>query len=180
MNTLDINQQKVIETKALLKEIISEPVSFKDDISLKSGLKSQGGLAKYSNSERGIAPCSLNTIKSASESLLERGFIELDELRVNAKHAIENTVIGNKATRSTRTGLKNMVDGLGHELCIMRKSNFLLTTIISELRGDLKKMALSKKTREFKESEYHRINQKIEIELNYTLEELNNKFKVDI
>jgi hypothetical protein len=180
MNTSDINQQKVIETKALLKEVISEPVSFKDDISLKSGLKSQGGLAKYSNSERGIAPCSLNTIKSASESLLERGFIELDELRVNAKDAIKGVVVGNKTTKSTRSGLRYMVDNLEYELIIMKKSNFLLSTIISELRGDLKKMALSTKSKEFKESEYHRINQKIEIELNYTLKKLNDKVKVNI
>ncbi|OUS03272.1 hypothetical protein A9Q81_07755 [Gammaproteobacteria bacterium 42_54_T18] len=175
MNTLEINQQKVIETKVFLKEITGDPVPFKDDLSLKSALKSQGGLAKYSNSERGIASCSLNTLKSASESLLERGFLELDELRVNAKDAIESVFVGKKATKTTRTGLKHKVVDLEHELCTMQKSNFLLTTIISELRGGLKKMALSTESREFQESEYRRINQEVEIKLNYTFKELNVK-----
>jgi hypothetical protein len=175
MTTLDVNQQKVFETKALLKDIIAEAVPFKDDLSLKSALRSQGALAKYSNSERGIASCTLNTLKSASESLLERGFIELDELRINAKDAIESAVIGNKATKSTRTGLMHKVNDLEYELCIMQKSNFLLTAIIDELRGELKKMALSTESREFQESEYRRINRTIEIELNYTLKELNGK-----
>lgn len=175
MDTLEINQQKVIETKVLLKEIIGEPVPFKDDLSLKSALKSQGGLAKHSNPERGIASCSLNTLKSASESLLERGFTELDELRVNARDAIESTVVGNKATKTTLIGLRHKVDDLEYELSIMQKSNFLLTTIICELRGELKRMALSTESGEFQESEYRRINRKIEIELNYTLKELNGK-----
>jgi len=180
MNTLEINQQKVIETKVLLKEVIGEPVPFKDDHLLKSALRSQGGLAKYSNPERGIALCSLNTLKSASEFLLDRGFLELDELRINAKDAIEVSVVANKATKGTRVGLRHKVDDLESELCIMKKSNFLLTTIISELRAELKKMAFSTESREFRESEYSRINQTIGIELNYTLKELNDKFKGDI
>tara|TARA_R110001583_G_C5662545_1_gene409801 strand:+ start:269 stop:415 length:147 start_codon:yes stop_codon:yes gene_type:complete len=38
-------------------------------------------------------------------------------------------------------------------------------------------MAFSTKSREYKESEYRRINRTIEVELNYTLKELDSKFK---
>jgi len=180
MNTLDINQQKVLKTKALLKDIIKDPTPFTGDTVLKPALNSQGGLAKYINLKRSITSCSLNTLKNASEFLLDRGFTELDELRLNAKDAIEKTVVGNKASKSTRAGLKNTVDDLKYSLKIMRQSNFLLTTIIGELRSELKKMALSTNNRELKESEYNRINKKIEIELNHSLKELNDKLEVDL
>ncbi|MEZ8701995.1 hypothetical protein EDB69_3736 [Vibrio crassostreae] len=179
MKTLEINQIKVLNTIALLKKIIHDALSFKDDLSLKSALKSQGGLAKLSIPERGISPCSLNTLKNASESLLERGFKELDELRINAKDAIEKELVGNKENKNTRTGLTHKVNNLEHQLSITEKSNFLLSMIISELRDELKKMALSNESREFKESEYHRINKKIQTELNYTLKEIDLKIKTE-
>lgn len=177
MNALEVNQQKIIETKALLIDIISDPAPFISDILLKSALKSQTGLAKYSTPTRNIATCSLNTFKSASESILDRGFIELDELRVNAKNAIEGYVVGSKATKTTRTGLRNKVDDLEYKLDTMKKSNFLLISIIGELSCNLKEMASSTKSREYKESEYRRINRTVEVKLNYTLKELDSEFK---
>lgn len=53
----------------------------------------------------------------------------------------------------------------------------MLVTIIVELSCNLKAMAFSTKSREYKESEYRRINRTIEVELNYTLKELDSKFK---
>lgn len=169
MITLKVNQKKVIKTKALLLDIIRQPLKYKDNEPLKSTLKSQGGLAKFTDSEQKIKACSLNTLKSASESLLGRGFIELDELRVSAKNAIEGVIDDSKATKSTRTGLRHKVDGLESQLNIMKKSNFLLTTMITELRGQLKNMAYSDNTTEQRQSRYNELNRKIEAKLNYTL-----------
>ena len=156
-----------METKSLLREIIKEPSSFKDIEALTPALKSQSGLAKYKDSERNIAPSSLNTLKSASESLLDRGFTELDELRINAKDAIEKFVIGNKVTKSTRTGLRNKVDELESKLNTVRKSNFLLTTMISELRDELKQMAYSSKDLEVKIAIYQEFNRSVKAKLSY-------------
>ncbi|EDM67818.1 hypothetical protein PE36_17675 [Moritella sp. PE36] len=169
MNTLEINQKKVIETKALLLDIIKEPSRFKEDDRLRPALKSQNGLAKYTNIERGIASCTLNTLKSASEPLLVRGFTELDELRNSAKDTIESAILGDKATKSTRTGLRNKIDKLEAQLSTMQKSDFLLTVLITELRGELKKMAHSSDSSELRRAEYHRINRIIEAKLSYTL-----------
>jgi len=168
MKTLEINQKKVIETKLLLLEIIKNPSSFKGIEALMVALKSQGGLAKFSDSEREIACCSLNTLKSASESLLDRGFTELNELRINAKDAIEAVEVGNKATKSTRTGLRNKIDEQESKLNSMKKSNFLLTTIITELRSQFKELAYSNDRSEKKKTIYEDVNRKIEAKLNYT------------
>jgi len=167
MKTLEVNQKKVMKTKLLLLEIIKEPSRYSSIKTLTPALKSQRELAKFTNSERDITSCSLNTLKSASETLLERGFIELDELRINAKDAIEAVVIGNKVTKSTRTGLKNKVDELESKLITIQKSNFLLTTITSDLRSDLKNMAYSNDSSENRKKKYHELNSKIEAKLSY-------------
>jgi len=167
METLEVNQNKVIETKSLLLEIIREPLNFKGIEALLLALKSQAGLAKFSDTEKGILSCSLNTLKSASESLLDRGFKELDELRINAKDAIEEATIGNKATKTTRTGLRQAVNELESKLNTSRKSNFLLTTMITELRSELNRMAHSNDTPEEKKTVYQEINKRVEAKLSY-------------
>nr|MBF4401627.1 hypothetical protein [Vibrio anguillarum] len=69
---LEKNQTKILETEKLLREIITTPTEFKNDEELLKALKSQSGIAKYQNQERNITSCSLNTVKSISEALLER------------------------------------------------------------------------------------------------------------
>ncbi|AZG74810.1 hypothetical protein [Shewanella livingstonensis] len=168
MKSFEVNQKKIIATKSLLLEIITAPSDFKGIEKLVLALKSQNGLAKFSDNERNITPCSLNTLKSASESLLDRGFLELDELRVNAKDAIETVVIGYKAIKSTRTGLKNKVDELELKLGTMQKSHFLLSTLICELRRELRQMAYSSDSVKQRKITYQEMNSKIEAKLSYT------------
>lgn len=169
MNTLEINQKKILETKVLLVEIIKEPLLYKDDATLKLALKSQSGIAKYINEERGIASCSLNTLKSASESLLRRGFVELDELRKNARDLLESTKLGKKATTKTRTGLKHKVDELQFQLITMEKVNFLQSVIIEEFRNKLKELACSNSSQEDIQFAYNEINKRLEAKLSYIL-----------
>lgn len=99
MKVLERNQVKVIETEKLLRDIITSPKEFKDDEKLLKALRSQSAIAKYKNQERNIVSCSLNTVKSNSEVLLDRGFLSLDELRINAKLAIEAVLLGEKASK---------------------------------------------------------------------------------
>jgi len=167
MGIWEVNQKKVLETRELLLEIIREPSSFNSTEELMRALKSQSGLAKFSDSNRDLNSCSLNTLKSASESLLDRGFVELDELRMNAKDAVEAVIINNKTTKVTRTGLKNKVNELESNLNTLKKSHFLLEMMINELRSELKNLAYSNDISEKKISRYLELNRRIEAKLSY-------------
>ncbi|MFB9133579.1 hypothetical protein ACFSJQ_09870 [Vibrio olivae] len=169
MKNLDINHKKVIGTKELLINIIQDPNSFKNNEMVKSALKSQGNLAKFKDQERDIVSCSLNTLKSACESLFDQGFSELDYLRKSALDAIKKSMtdVDSKANKSTKSGLKNMVDELETSLLNMRKSNFLLTLMISELLGELKRMAESENPIDDKLYDYKEINKKVEEKFSY-------------
>lgn len=182
MKVLEKNQIKVLETEKLLREIITSPVEFKDDKELLKALKSQAAIAKYQNQERNITSCSLNTVKSISEALLERGFSSLDELRINAKlaieaaHHVEKTSKGNK---QTAVGLKQKIAELESELDAVQRSNFLMLVMITELRSKLKQLAEHDGTAKERQELYQYHNKKVEVELNYTLngELLGSKLK---
>ncbi|WP_318469355.1 hypothetical protein [Photobacterium leiognathi] len=169
MKVLEKNQTKILETEKLLKEIITTPTEFKNDEELLKALKSQSGIAKYQNQERNITPCSLNTVKSISEALLERGFLSLDELRINAKLAVEAVHHNEKASKGNKqtvVGLKHKVSELESELDAAQRSNSLLTAIIIELRSKLKQIA-NKETLEERQEIYRRHNRTIEAQMNY-------------
>jgi hypothetical protein len=167
MTYLEVNQIKILETKSWLLEIIKDPTQFSGISVLNIALRSQTGLAKLTNSERNIVPCSLNTLKSNAESLLDRGFAELDELRINAREAIEAVVVTNKSGKTTRTELKNKVNELESKLNNIYKSNFLLSIMVTELREELKKMAFENVSSEQKELTYKELNKKIEAKLSF-------------
>lgn len=169
MQAKEVNQVKVLNTVAFLKKVITEPEGFKADDMLIKALKSQGGIAKYENEGQEITSCSLNTLKTTSEMLLERGFLELDELRLNAKSAIEGSVEGNKANKKTKTGLTHKVNELTDELEVTKRSNILLTTIISELRSRLKQLAENDGSVDDRKELYRRFNKEIQAKLDYTL-----------
>ncbi|WP_439146517.1 hypothetical protein [Vibrio sp.] len=171
MKVLEKNQTKILETEKLLREIITTPAEFKNDEELLKALKSQSAIAKYQNEERNIASCSLNTVKSISETLLDRGFLSLDELRINAKSAIEDAHHNENSSgsnRQTRAGLKLQVKDLESELDAAQCSNSLLTVMVSELRSRLKQLAVHEGTVEERQELYREHNRKIEAQMNYT------------
>ncbi|WP_318490900.1 hypothetical protein [Photobacterium leiognathi] len=171
MKVLEKNQTKILETEKLLKDIITTPTEFKNDEELLKALKSQSGIAKYQNQERNITSCSLNTVKSISEALLERGFLSLDELRINAKLAVEavhHNEQASKGNKQTVVGLKHKVSELESELDAAQRSNSLLTAMIIELRSKLKQIA-NKETLEERQELYREHNRKIEAQMNFTL-----------
>lgn len=182
MKVLAKNQIKVLETEKLLREIITSPIEFKDDEELLKALKSQSAIARYQNQERNIVSCSLNTVKNISETLLERGFLSLDELRINAKLAVEAVQYSERVTKGnkqTAVGLKHKVAELESELDAAQRSNFLMTVMITELQSKLKQLAEHEGTVEERQELYRYHNKKIEAELNYALdgELLSSKMK---
>tara|TARA_Y100000588_G_scaffold307852_1_gene332187 strand:+ start:735 stop:1262 length:528 start_codon:yes stop_codon:yes gene_type:complete len=169
MKVLEKNQTKILETEKLLKEIITAPTEFKNDEELLKALKSQSGIAKYENEERNITSCSLNTVKSISEALLERGFLSLDELRINAKSALENVHQNEQMSRGnkqTKAGLELQIKDLKSELDAAQRSNSLLTAMVIELRSKLKEIA-NKETLEERQEIYRWHNRTIEAQMNY-------------
>ncbi|HAS8307920.1 TPA: hypothetical protein I7705_18270 [Vibrio vulnificus] len=172
MKVLEKNQTKILETEKLLREIITTPTEFKNDEELLKALKSQSGIAKYQNQERNITSCSLNTVKSISEALLERGFLSLDELRINAKKAIEAAHHDEKASKGNKqtvVGLRHKVAELESELDAAQRSNSLLTAMVSELRSRLKQLAVHEGTVEERLELYREHNRTIEAQMSYTL-----------
>jgi hypothetical protein len=160
------NQRTILATEALLQEIIKSPDEFKNNDGLVKALKSQGGLAKYEDADRHIGAVAINTVKSLSELLLDDGFDGFDRLRINARDAIEIALKG-KIKKSNAENARQKLASTEETLAITQQSNFLLNTVIKEMRAHLKAMALQDGTDEERLKRYKDINQKVEAQLNY-------------
>ena len=160
------NQRTILATEALLLEIIKSPDGFKKNDGLVNALKSQGGLAKYEDAERHIGTVAINTVKSLSELLLDDGFDGFDRLRINARDAIEKALTG-KIKKTTTESVRQKLASTEETLAITQQSNFLLNTVIKEMRAHLKAMALQDETDEERLKRYKDINKKVEAQLNY-------------
>ena len=160
------NQRTILATEALLQEIIKSPDEFKNNDGLVKALKSQGGLAKYEDADRHIGAVAINTVKSLSELLLGDGFDGFDVLRINARNAIEKALKG-KIKKSNAENARQKLASTEETLAITQQSNFLLNTVIKEMRAHLKAMALQDGTDEERLKRYKDINQKVEAQLNY-------------
>ena len=160
------NQRTILSTEALLSEIIKSPDEFKNNDDLVKALKSQGGLASYVDDERHICALSINTVKSLSELLLDDDFAGFDRLRTNARDAIEKALKG-KIKKSNAENARQKLASTEKTLAITQQSNFLLNTVIKEMRAHLKAMALQDGTEEERLKRYKDINKKVEAQLNY-------------
>ena len=162
----EINQRTILATEALLLEIIKLPDGFKNNDRLVQALKSQGGLAKYEDVERHIGSVAINTVKSLSELLFGDGFDGLDGLRINARNAIDKALKG-KIKKSNEESARQKLESTEKTLAITQQSNFLLNTVIKEMRAHLKAMVLQDGTDEERLKRYKDINKKVEAQLNY-------------
>ncbi|PAJ74191.1 hypothetical protein CJF42_11940 [Pseudoalteromonas sp. NBT06-2] len=167
----ETNQRTILATEALLQEIIKSPDVFKNNNVLVKALKSQGGLAKYEDDERHIGVVSVNTVKTHSDLLFDDGFDDgrgggFDVLRINARDAIEKALKG-KIKKSNEESARQKLAATEKTLTITQQSNFLLNTVIKEMRAHLKEMALQDWTDEERLKHYKDINKKIEAQLNY-------------
>lgn len=164
------NIKKVEETHKLLLKVIKKPSNYSKDENLFLALTSQGALAKYSDPEKEITSCALNTLKTNAEFLLKEGFKTLDTLRKNAKIAIEkdrgNVSKGTQSKQSLK-GLQAAKIELEEEIEAMRFACFNLTTIIGELRGHSKKLAESSDSVEMRRAQYESKSREIELKLSH-------------
>lgn len=170
MAIADKSKAKVLATKMLLLDILNNPTEFSADSVLIKKLRSQGGIAKMEILDRGIASCSLNTLKTASEALLDRGFHELDQLRINAIHALQKSLSDtkNKPKGNTKENLTKKCNKLQEEINLLHQSIFLLQTIVSELRFTSKQIA-DEISSEERHILYKELNNKLEAKLSFTL-----------
>lgn len=112
----------------LLADVVARPHAYEDDKGLTAALSSQGALAGYSNSSLGILRVSLNAQKSIAEEILNRGFSELNELRVAAKRAVRSSVELNRSVRSgTRADLRTQLAAEREKVEQLRCDLLLLT-----------------------------------------------------
>lgn len=177
MDTLEQNQQKILRTHELLNEVIKNPELFRQTDELKIALVSQGSLAKYIDKERGIIACSLNTYKTASESLLPRGFVEINQLRVAAKNAINGKQPKTATAKGKIASLEKKVNDLGSKLESEKKMTVLLTLMNDELLSKLKQLAYSTDSAEVRKSTYKNTEQSFKTKLDYLLyEEITNAY----
>lgn len=170
MQILQKNQDKVSNTRILLINIINEPKKYNTP-EIQNALSSQRKLAAFSSEKYALASCSLNTLKNAAEYCLPRGFIELDELRQNAKIAFEKEIDkDSKPKHNTKAYFEKRLKNVEIELDKSERTIMGLTTIIGEMSSELARMANSSNmTNEQRQAIYQDVNNKLQHKLSFTL-----------
>ena len=136
------SSRSVINLRDFLRQVCKSPDAYKKDEDLRAALKSQGGLAKYTNNDFDIIPSSINTIKRVSYEAIDGGFEALDDLRKGALERIEDHELKEKkSNKRTRTGLAMRVDELEDNILKLEHINFLLLQAFSEVISDIKSVA---------------------------------------
>lgn len=135
-NNINYDSTKAIYD--LLKKAALEPIHFVDNQEFIDALKSQGGIAKISGewSFDGDTikktDVSLNTLKKYAGLLFNRGFDEINELRIKASDAIENELSKeSKPNKKTRKGLEVMLSECEKALTKHKETNMILLTALS-------------------------------------------------
>jgi len=135
---LSSNDPRWISTEALndiLNDVIDNPSKWIKNADFIYTLKSQGRLAKWENTERKIISCSLNTLKSSADDVLDDGYAGLDLKRINAISAIEDEVAKeHKPKRGTRVDLEARVKEQASHISALEAHNMTLTYYIRELQ----------------------------------------------
>lgn len=127
----------------LLIEIIEDPSQWYNNQEFIAALKVQGKLAKWLDNERGIVPCSLNTLKTSAKDVLDGGYNRLDQFRINALDAIEGHVEQkNRSNKNTKMGLKKKVKELEREVLIVKQQNTILVHLVCDLKEKAAKYAM--------------------------------------
>lgn len=139
---IDRSINSIISLRNLLRNICEGPEAFSDDKLLRSALKSQGGLAKYTNAALGISPTSINTLKRVSAEVLDGGFNALDELRKGALSRLDDLALkSTSSNKRNRAGLAKRVNELEATLLLLEQSNFFLSQVVTEAIGEIKSVA---------------------------------------
>lgn len=139
---IDRSIKSIIALRNFLRDVCEKPGAYKADELLRVALKSQGGLAKYTDAELGIASTSINTLKRVSAEVIEGGFRALDDLRKGALERIEDLEQREKTSnKRTRSGLAKRVDELEENTLILEQTNYFLVQALTEAISDIKSVA---------------------------------------
>jgi len=139
---IDRSIKSIIALRNFLRDVCEKPVKYREDQLLRDALKSQGGLAKYTNEELGIKSTSINTLKRISTEVVEGGFKALDDLRKGASERIEDLEQREKTSnKRTRSGLAKRVGELEEDNLILEQTIFFLVQALTEAVGDIKSVA---------------------------------------
>lgn len=171
MQILQKNLVKVSNTKILLIKIINEPGKYNTP-EIQNALSSQRKLAAFSSDEHEItSSCVLNTFKNAAEYCLSRGFTELDELRQNARKALEeDEETDSKPKNNTKTYFKERLKNAEEDVDRNKRTIIGLTAIIGEMSSELARMAYSNNmTNKERQAIYEDMNKKLQHKLSFTL-----------
>ncbi|WP_394139261.1 hypothetical protein [Vibrio chagasii] len=124
-------------TVELLKDIKNSPKDFDNDI-INNMLRSQRSLAAHDDKEREIFGSVLNTLKSNANKYLDRGWQEVEDLRLEAKAAIVSSRDDTpKVKAGTKKALEQKKNSLVTQVHRLEGVNMMLTALVSELRANL-------------------------------------------
>lgn len=170
MNILQKNREKITNTKQLLIDIISDPDQYNIP-EIKNALSGQRKLAAFSSEEYKISACALNTFKNAADNVLLRGFIELDELRQNAKQALDKEALKiSKPNHNTKEYFKERLRNVEEELDQSKRTIISLTAIIGDITAELANIATANHmTNEERQAIYKDVNNKLQHKLAFAL-----------
>ena len=124
----------------LLRDILNFPKQYATLPEILSALSSQDGLAKYSNSDLGIIPSSLNTLKRQSIGSIAHDFAYIDELRKKALTAVRGEAMV-KSTKKNREQLTVVVANLKDEVVVLEEELATLTWLITRLSSQARNYA---------------------------------------
>ena len=145
MNTNERRRKSTEALNHLIKEVIEKPSEWIEDTAFIVVLKSQGRLAHFESAERKIHSCSLNTLKSSADEVLDDGFVGLDLRRINALKEIEWEISKEqRPKRGSRAALKERVNHQAKFIVALEARNMTLTYYIRELQSLANEVIYSK------------------------------------
>lgn len=124
----------------VLINVIKRPQEHAVDLELRTALKNQTNLAKLkrtvltdSGKKTTTFPMSLNSLKTHSAHVITGGYKSLDDLRRKAITALEHfDKKSARANKRSKSGLTLKVEELEIELDILRQTNMILLSALSE------------------------------------------------
>lgn len=141
------SNQRWLSTQSLnntLLQVIDNPIPWLENHEFINSLKSQSKLAKWENAERKITSCSLNTLKSSADSVLNDGFSGIDLRRIGALEVIEREVAKKLQPKpGTRVALEAKIKDQSVKIATLEARNMTLTHFIRELQSIAENAILS-------------------------------------
>lgn len=122
----------------LLRGIISEPQTFINNQELFSALRSQGGMAKYSDTTRNVSPSSINTLKRIANEHFDGGWKRVDSLRDDAFSILEaNKKSTPRAERNTKAAKDLTLAEVKSTLENLQRVNLVMLRVLTQTIDDL-------------------------------------------